>query len=391
VRVLLCPLSEPGYLYPVIALGRALDRRGAAVHALGTESAAGPLAEAGIAHLTAESYGAAASFTVGRWFRETAGQYTAIRRAARDVDADVLVTSVLCHGALLAAESLDLPVVVLGLTAHLWEYRANGDADRDDLALRAWRTNDMLRYYDKGREQAGLPARAAARRDFPLAGTALLLRGDPLLEHPGAVLPDRIQHVGPCSWEPAPDPGDLAEKLDHLDRVGKPVVYVHLGRIFQGTSPWPRLNAAFTGGPFQAVVELGRSERHEPDPRADLLVVREPWMGPLIDRAGFVLSNGTSAPVLQALLRGRALGVSPAGSEQPLLAAACVRAGVAVRVPNELHPDPVEVLRRAWDDHDLRARAGHLGRRLAAADGAAVAADVVERLTTVRPRDRVGA
>ena len=49
-----------------------------------------------------------------------------ILRAAALVRADALVTSVLCHGALLAAELLDLPVVVLGLAAHLWDYAAGG-------------------------------------------------------------------------------------------------------------------------------------------------------------------------------------------------------------------------------------------------------------------------
>nr|BFE80742.1 hypothetical protein GCM10020093_033430 [Planobispora longispora] len=108
-------------------------------------------------------------------------------------------------------------------------------------------------------------------------------------------------------------------------------------------------------------------------------------MGPLIDRAGLVLTSGTSAPVLSALLRGRPLGVSPAGSEQPLLAEACVRAGVAVSVPNDLARDPVEVLGSAWRDGGTRARAAEIGRRLAAADGGGRAADVVQAVAAGRP------
>jgi UDP:flavonoid glycosyltransferase YjiC (YdhE family) len=102
-------------------------------------------------------------------------------------------------------------------------------------------------------------------------------------------------------------------------------------------------------------------------------------MGPLIDRAGLVVTNGTSAPVLAGLLRGRPLVVSPAGSEQPLLAAACVRAGVAVAVPGPA-AEPAAALHAAWHDAGLRARAAQVGRRLAGAAGASGAADAVQRV-----------
>ncbi|GIH99456.1 glycosyltransferase [Planobispora takensis] len=389
MKVLLCPLSDPGYLYPAIAIGSELRRRGADVHVLGGGAARAPVTGAGLPFLAARDYGARpAAFSVARWMREETGQHHAILRAAREVGAGLLLTSVLCHGALLAGERLDLPVVVAGLAAHLWEYRSGGGAEPALPAARLWRSREMLAAYRRSRERLGLAPRDGGH---PLLGAALLLRGDPVLEFPGAVLPERAHHVGPCSWEPAPDPDGLARILDRLARVGKPVVYVHLGRIFGGTSPWPRLNAAFTGGPFQAVVELGRSRDPQPAPGADLVVVREPWMGPLIERAGLVLTSGTSAPVLNALLRGRPLGVSPAGSEQPLLAGACVRAGVAAGVPDDLDRDPVEVLVSVWRDRGRRARAAEIGRRLAAADGGGRAADIVQAVAAGRPVPLPGA
>ncbi|MEV4881122.1 glycosyltransferase [Streptomyces cyaneofuscatus] len=389
MRILLCPLSDGGYLYPALAAGRELRRRGHHISVLG-RSAAGPVvAEAGLEHASAEEFGGEQAFSAARWGVTGVAQYRATVRAARAAEADLLVTSVLCNGALLAAEVLDIPVVVIGLAAHLWDYRAGGEGEPQHGRTRENRTQEGNRLYASVREQAGQAASASRWRDSPLLGDALLLRGDPVLEHPGAQLPEQVRHVGPLSWEPDAEPAELEAIGAHLDRSGKPVVYVHLGRFFGGASLWPQLNRAFTGGPFQAVVEQGRSTDPQPAPGADILLVRKPWMGPLIDLAGTVLANGTSAPVLASLLRGRPLVLSPNGSEQPLLAGACLRAGVAVHLTGSPPADPSDVLDAAWRDDGLRTRARAVGRRLAAGDGAALAADIVERTarTSAPPKE----
>ncbi|WP_405365125.1 glycosyltransferase [Kitasatospora sp. NBC_00039] len=379
MNILLCPLSDGGYLYPAIAAGRELRRRGHRVGVLGRSTAAPVAAGAGLPFAAAEAFGGRRAFSATWWGATGLAQYRATVRAAREARADLLVTSVLCNGALLAAEALDIPAAVIGLSVHLWNYRAGGEGEPQLGRTRESRTHESLELYATVREQAGLARRPSRWPDSPLLGEALLLRGDPELEYPGAVLPERVHQVGPLAWEPAADQGELAAIRDHLDRSGKPVVYVHLGRFFGGGTPWPRLNATFTDGPFQAVVEQGRSTEPQPDPRADILLVRKPWLGPLIDQAGLVLTSGTSAPVLAALLRGRALGVSPNGSEQPLLSGACLRAGVAVHIPRAELADPAALLESAWQDQKLRDRARELGSRLAAVDSAVRAADVIER------------
>ncbi|MGW1518949.1 glycosyltransferase [Streptomyces sp. NPDC002287] len=385
MNILLCPLSDGGYLYPVIAAGRELGRRGHHVSVLGRSSAAPVAADAGLPFAAAEDFGGHQGFSATWWGPHGASQYRATVGAARACGADLLVTSVLCNGALLAAETLDVPVVVVGLAAHLWDYRSGGDDEPHLGRTRRSRTEGCLEVYTALREETGLAGRAGRWGDEPLLGDVLLLRGDPELEYPGARLPERVRHVGPLAWEPTPDPEEAAAVDDHLSRSGKPVVYVHLGRFFEGRTLWPRLNEAFTGGPFQAVVEQGRSTDPQPAPGADILTVRKRWMGPLVDRAGLVLSSGTSAPVLAALLRGRPLALSPNGSEQPLLTGACVRAGVALRFPNDRSVAASALLESAWRDEGLRARAGVLGSRLAATDSAARAADAVEQVAGRSP------
>jgi UDP:flavonoid glycosyltransferase YjiC (YdhE family) len=384
VNILLCPMSDPGYLYPALAAGVELRRRGNDVCVLGRSAAAAVAAQAGLPFTAAEDYGGRTGFSVIRWAATGLAQFRATLRAAAQARPDVLVTSVLSNGTLLAGEVLDIPVVVLGLSVHLWDYWSGGDGEPQLGRPRDNRTRECVRHYNELRERAGLAPRHDPWPQNPLLGAALLLRGDPVFEYPGAVLPERVHHVGPLAWEPPAGQDELDEIGAHLDRTGKPVVYVHLGRFFGGTTQWPRLNAAFTAGPFQAVVEQGRSTDPQPAPGTDILLVRKPWMGPLIDLAGLVLSSGTSAPVLAALLRGRPLGVSPNGSEQPVLAAACVRAGAARYVPDDVSGDCRGVLRSVWADRGLRDRARALGGRLAAADGARRAADLIERAVTGR-------
>ena len=385
MKVLLCPLSDGGYLYPAVAVGRELRRRGHSVSALGRASAAPVLAEAGLPFAAAEDFGVGSGFSATWWGTTGMAQYLATLRAARQVQADLLVTSVLCPGAVLAAEVLDIPVVVIGLSVYLWDYETGGDGEPQVGRARQDRTQLTLQHYADLREEACVSGSSRWPR-YPLAGEALLLRGDPALEYPGAVLPDRVHHVGPLAWEPAADPAEVDAVRAQLDRVGKPVVYVHLGRFFGGNSRWPPLNAAFASdSPFQAVVEQGRSTKPQPDPRAGILLVRKPWMGPLIDLAGLVLTSGTSAPVLAALLRGRPLGVCPNGSEQPLLAAACVRAGVAAHVLDQRRDDHLELLRAIWRDNEMRASAIGLGRRLAARESAERAAEIAEGALAGRP------
>ncbi|MEU6431103.1 hypothetical protein ABZ860_34820 [Microbispora sp. NPDC046973] len=392
MNVLLCPFSDAGYLYPALAVGRELRRRGHAVFPLVRPGAAGVPGEAGLPALNAHEYGGARAFSVAWWGETGAVQYRAVARAAREVRADALVTSILCHGALLAADALDLPVVVLGFAAHLWTYGRGGEGERHGrAAMRERRLLQLLRRYELAREQAGLPPRRDRRRDLPLIGSGLLLRGDQALEHPGAELPEGVRHVGPCPWEPAADPAALHRLAGQVRRIGKPVVYVHLGRVFGGESMWPRLNTTFTGSPFQAVVERGRSGEPRPAPGADVVVVREPWMGPLIELSDLVLTNGTSSPVLAALMRGKPLAVAPIGSEQPLLSEACVRAGVAVGFPPGPVGDGVAALGTAYAG-GLGARVRELGARLNTSGGAPAAADaVVAAASSARAVARAGA
>ncbi|BBA98521.1 hypothetical protein RVR_4731 [Actinacidiphila reveromycinica] len=410
MKVLLCPQSSGGFLYPATAAALELHRRGHDVTLFAAGAAGRAAAAAGIAVLPAHPPAAPHAFDVSRWFRDGESQFRAVCDAARALRPDVVVTSALCPGALLAAEYLDLPAVVLGLACHLWPYAdpgpgGDGGGAGSDAEDRGWRLAETLRHHRalRARLDLGLPEPADPARQ--LLGQAFLLRGHPDLERPDAVLPRGVRHVGPLWWEPsaefdAPAPGGAEQDepvrdwsvrdasgrdaapltddalADHLDRVGKPLVYVHLGRTFGGESLWPWIDAAFTGSGHQAVVELARTDARAPAPGSDVVTVRRPRMGDLLARAEAVAGNGTSAPVLGALVHGLPLLLRPNGGEQRLLAAACRRAGVAAQLP-EPRADG-DALGPAIDDSRLRAAAGALGAALAQAKSATAAAQVIE-------------
>lgn len=368
MRVLFCPHSDPGYLYPAVAVARGLRRSGADVLVMGRTNAHEAAAEAGLPFLREAEVGVAGAFSVQRWFLEGPSQYAAVLRAARLYRPDVLVTSALHHGALLAAETLDLPIAVIGFAAHLWSYAEPGRCSEEEIRTRRWRTGtDSMA---KSRARIGLPSRSESELERCVRGSLLMLRGLPSFEVPGAVLPDRVIHVGPCWWEPEPEKEHVDAALAQLS-PGRPFAYVHLGRTFGGESLWPLLNSAFSGTGLQTVVERGRCHEISPADGTDLSVVRLRWMGPLISRAELVITNATSAPVLGALLHGRPLLVAPCGSEQPVLAAACVRAGVA-QVWDRRDPErSATAVRQAVADPGIAEAARRLGAQLAAdADGA---------------------
>ncbi|CAM5562547.1 glycosyltransferase (plasmid) [Streptomyces viridifaciens] len=377
MNILLCPLSDPGYLYPSITVGTELIRRGHHVTIVGSKSIAAPAASEGIPAILDETDDGQGSMSVRFWFRHQPDQYRVITEAARQTRPDILVTSVLCHGALLAAEKLDVPVVILGPAAHLWPYMSGAEGESELPARRKWRIRETIRFLQEAREATGFGRSKDSDAERALLGARFLLQGDPALEHPGALLPKNVHHIGPCLWEPAPSTGDMDRVMETVARRGKPLVYVHLGRWFDGANPWPTLNRLFADGPFQAVVEVGRTDNPAPSKTADICVVRLPWMSPLVSSSELVITSATSAPVLNALVLRKPMAVAPAGGEQALLAESCIRTGLAHKIPADA---AAQFLFQTVQDSQLREKIEILGSRLSETRGNIAAADHIEEV-----------
>lgn len=387
MKVLLCPMMQGGYLYPALAIGRELAAGGDHVTLLGPPSSAIHAAAAGLGYVAAEEHDGRYGFSVNRWFLDPTTQTANIMRVARELHPDVLVASALSLGALLAGELLDLPVIIIGFATHILNYGTSGQQTPSQVAERKWRSADGVRYYQLARERQGLVPRRDRIAEAPLYGAGLLLRGCAALQWPDAELPTRVHQVGPCLWEPSTPPEELSELTNVLRENGKRVVYVHLGRTFGGTSLWPTLNAMFTNSEFQAVVEIGRSGIPQPNPEADITVVRKPWMQQLVALSELVLTCGTTSPVLAALWAGLPLLMAPAGSEQPVLTEACVRAGVAHRYSSDINGCVDRSLRTMLDSDALAERVASVSAELHEMPGPRKAASLIRSVVRGRLSD----
>jgi MGT family glycosyltransferase len=115
---------------------------------------------------------------------------------------------------------------------------------------------------------------------------------------------------------------------------------------------------------------------------ANVLVRRALSHADLLPQTALVIGHGGHGTTTKALTAGVPLVIRPmtALGDQAAVATAVERAGVGVRLGSR---DSVDQIRRVVDaalrDRGLHERARALGRELRSADGAALAADVVER------------
>jgi UDP:flavonoid glycosyltransferase YjiC (YdhE family) len=306
-KVLLCPLASPGFAFAAIAVGRELRARGHEV-ALTTSPWLVPLVRGEGIPAVADDDGG--HFETSRWHDPAAivGQARAVERALEAFAADVLVTTALALGPLIAAERAGLPVAVIGLMTPLL---ASGSRTR---------RVELQAALDRGRAAAGLPPVAIDR----LLGDCHLTRGIPELV-------DGPHPVGACAWEPR-TPEVVSGWLAAARADGRRVLLVHEARGFGAPGFLAALWAAL---PADMVVAASTSRMDRPLVAPDGALV-----GPIVphgaiaQQAVAVVCSGTTAVALAALEHGVPLVVVPAGGEQPDVARLVERAGLGVTVPS---------------------------------------------------------
>ncbi|MCW3817916.1 hypothetical protein ONA91_26045 [Micromonospora sp. DR5-3] len=370
MRMLLCPIDTPGFSYPTVAVGKAVADAGH--HVLQLCPLRG-VRGAGL-HVVDPSSG---PFAIEQWFEEKpVNQQYALTLAAIDqYQPDVILTSMLAMGPLLAAQASRVPAAVMGLMSYVWP----ADEHLATSPPAGYGANRALRH----RECQALLAQAARwvgndtlnsspGRD-PLLGEAFLLRTSRHLEPFAERLPSHVHAIGPARWEPQ-EPRSSAETLRMLQWLDEapldvPVLYAQLGRVFRKGDVWAPLLDIASNCDVRIVVDISRSDSHQPPLPDNMRAACLTTSDALIRRATTVLTTGGSSATLSALVHGRPLILVPTGGEQRVTAEVCRRWQVAVEWPER----PSQLFTELQDpNHPLRVNArgiaGILNARAGMAD-----------------------
>lgn len=378
-RLLFCALGGRGFVHPLIGIAAELRCRGLQSTFATSPHFVGLLEAQGFSRVP-RGVTDGLSFPLSRWAdpAQVAMQVKHIEYAIDLWKPDALVTNQLCLGPLIVAERLNVPVVVLGLATYLFPSAGDRALHPSTRARLAWQHADIMRYYNASRAAFNMAPLPDEPENSPLLGDAFLLQTIPevlpWLDRP----PSNVHFVGSCVWEPEEADEELQAWL--RGRVpGTPTVYVQLSRSFESPSPWPSLRAAIDeSGVFVAMstsrmdVDLG--------PVAPRMFAR-PYVPQqqAIRAADAVIATGHTSAVLGAVSNGVPLLLLPAGSGSLDIAEAYSSAGMArvLRDDQQLTITPDEILRLV-DDPRVRESARRLAVLFARADGASMAADIVE-------------
>jgi UDP:flavonoid glycosyltransferase YjiC (YdhE family) len=372
----------------MLALGRGLAARGHAVCLETWRQWREAVEDAGIAFAPAPEYEVFPTRERPLKPYEAAVRAAAeTRETVRGFAPEIAVADVLTPAPALAAELEGVPVATLVPHVHpqlpsgFPPYSIGARLPRTALGRALWRRADGLmargleqgrREYNECRARLGLPplpwAHTGLSRELTLIATL------PQLEYPRD-WPAWTRIVGPLLWEP---PGPAADPPPGSD----PVVLVA-----PSTSQDPRrtlLRAALAGlaeAPVRVIASWnGPLVDTGPIPRNAVVV---PWISyaRTMPRCDLVLTHGGHGTLARALVCGCPVVICPAGGDMAENAARVDRLGFGVRLPRRYGtPRGVRVaVERALARPALRERAEAIARWAASHDGAATAADELER------------
>ena len=404
-----------GHLHPMTTLGRHLRSRGHEVVFLGIPEAAAIVRGAGLAFVPfgeeefpldsrAKSFDAIASRQGLDVLRTTIEEVSTRSLGAmlRDLPGklaeagiEALVIDTTCFFAELAAMSLDLPYV------HVWCVLNVDPTGTTPPSYFGWppgttpgaRARNLAGLEQIGElarplvpiaaafaDRVGLAVDCSDPRSFqpPLA---VISQTPEAFDFPGIPWPPGFHHAGPFHDDEGREPVPFAwEELD-----GRPLIYASLGTLVNGQAwvhraildaleRFPGVQAVFSVGRDVGLGDLG------PIPPNTIVVPVAPQIG-LLERASLCITHAGLNTTLEALTRGVPLVAIPIAYDQPGVAARIVhhRAGEAVEPGDLTAASLAGLIRKVLVDPSYLDRALGFRDAIAAADGLAVACDLVER------------
>ena len=439
MRVLITCWPFTGHVHGQLALASRLPERGHEV-AVYTGRSAGPLvAAAGHRHFPMEAVDEAAAAACvetlemprqsGRnnvrllrdayraWLVETMpGQITDLTRIIDEWRPDVIACDMSMYGPLLVlSETTDIPVVLS--STFLGPLTPSRDAPPAGLGLPAPRNaaeravgavvqrisdlagTGMRRRVDAVRSEHGLGPMGCSINSYTGRLPLYVVPSVPELDFGRRDVPPSVRYVGPLLWHPPGDPA-VSAWLEEIP-AERPWVHVTESTLRAG-DPF-LLRAAVTGLAGLPMEIIGTTGMHR-DPEslglstdAANIHLRQ-WVNhdELLPRCAVVVTTGGAATVAGALMAGVPLVIVPTTWDKPDNARRVVAAGVGIRLsPRRCTPETLRAaVQQVLTTPSYRDNAARMARTLAAAPGAAGAAQLLEGLVAppqpAGPSDRSG-
>lgn len=324
----------------------------------------------------------------------------AIGRILDEFRPDVVVSDFSFHGACLAAESKDIPYVIIyhaGLSfkgqgvppfgsglpiGETW-----GGKEKLYYSL----SNSLERSVDsaiaRARKKLGLPSGGKGYLTRPSSPWLTLVLTAEAIEAPRFPLTPSTFFVGPCfSSKQSTKVDDFP--FDQLS-PDKPKIYVSLGTVFnRKPKVFSKIIHAFADGRYQTIVSAGGAFarlRAQNLPADVLLFERVPQVE-ILSRVDAVISHGGNNTVNETLAAGKPLLVMPIGGEQGDNASRVVYLGVGLRadIKRASSQEIGTKVSHLIEEPTFRQRAEEIADALALTQGQVTAVKFIKRVAETR-------
>ncbi len=322
--------------------------------------------------------------------------------------ASAIVGTTFAASAAIASETLGIPFVPVALQPAIvfsaydpptlpaapWLAPASGGLrlllNRATVAMARTSTSRWTRPVDRIRERLGLPSEKRNLLLDGLSGRSLSLGlYSPLLSPKQPDAPEGFKVVGYASYDSdAGGASTLPLELAAFLAAGPPPVVFTLGSAAVNIADdfyIESLKAARLLG-VRAVLLVGPDGELDVADGADAIAIRYAPFSQLFPHAAAIVHQGGVGTTQQALRAGRPQLVVPHLGDQFDNAARIVRLGCGATLSRRRYTSDriVPALGQVLSDFSVAERSIHLGRRASSEDGAAVAANLLARLTGQR-------
>ena len=389
-RILLGAFGDPGHAFPMVALARALKRRGHDVALQTWERWRADVEAEGVRFLPAPEYQVFPTGLEPLDFYEAVVQATLDTvPAVRELDPEVLVADILTLAPALAAELCDVPWATL--IPHVYPHGEDGvpvysigaRLPRSPLGRYLWRVGGLAvraglergrRELNRTRAELGLPAldhvHGGISRRLALVATF------PQLEYPRR-WPPWAHVVGPLMWEPPAEDVELPCGGDPLVLIAPSTAHDPEHRLLRASL------AGLAGLPVRVLATYNRRlPRRAIAVPANARVVDWVSYSRTMPLCELVVCHAGHGTLVRALSSGAAVLACPAVGDMSENAARVDWAGAGVRIPPHfIRPRVVRLAaERALGDQAIAERAGELARWAGEHDSGRAAAELIEAM-----------